>query len=92
MGNIGINGRDQFWNAGEYAAKQLLSRNVTEESFNPDFPLARLWSVIGGEFDRQIELRSLIPQTLHPLALLHRYCQIEYGFSAVGGGVGRLGK
>jgi hypothetical protein len=28
---------------------------------NPNFPLARPWRVMGGEFDRQIELRRLIP-------------------------------
>jgi len=41
MGNVGINGRDQFWNACEYAAPQLLGRNVTEESFNHVQPRRR---------------------------------------------------
>jgi len=41
MGNVGIDGRDQFWNAGEYAATQLLGRNVMEESFNHVQPRRR---------------------------------------------------
>ena len=65
---------------------------VSLVEMNPNFPLVRLWRVIGGEFDWQIELRSLIPQALHPLALLHRHCKMEYVLLALSGGVGRLGK
>ena len=48
--------------------------------------------MMGGEFDRQIELRGLIPKPLDPLPLLHGHSQIQYRLSALGSGVGRLGK
>ena len=66
----------------------VLGRTV----FNPDFPLACSSRVMGGEFDRQIELRGLIPKPLHPLSVLHGHCQIQDRLSAFCGGVGRLGK
>ena len=60
---------------------------------NPDFPLACSSRVIGGgEFDRQIELRGLIPKSLHPLSVLHGHSQVQDRLSAFCGGVGRLGK
>ena len=60
--------------------------------FNPNFPLARARRMMGGAFDRQIELRRLIPQPLHPLPVLHGHRQIQYGLSALGSCVGGLGK
>ena len=58
----------------------------------PDFPLACSSRVMGGEFDRQIELRGLIPKPLHPLSVLHGHSQVQDRLSAFCGGVGRLGK
>ena len=48
--------------------------------------------MMGGEFDRQIELRRLIPKPLHPLPLLHGHSQIQYGLATLGSRIVRLGK
>lgn len=45
----------------QQAANAAVAVKKRMDGFNPDFPLARLRRVIGGEFDRQIELHSLIP-------------------------------
>ena len=63
-----------------------------QTQLNPNFPLACSSRVMGGEFDRQIELRGLIPKSLHPLPVLHGHCQVQDRLSAFCGGVGRLGK
>ena len=52
-------------------------------AFNPNFPLTSSSRVICGEFERQVKLRGLIPQALHPRPLLHGYSQIQYGLAVV---------
>ena len=53
----------------------------------PNFSLASSSRVIYGEFDRQVKLRGLIPQALHPRPLLYGHSQIQYGLAPLCGGV-----
>ncbi|MFZ2218598.1 MAG: YitT family protein, partial [Rhodoferax sp.] len=53
----------------------LFRHRASLGGFNPNFPLACSSRVMGGEFDRQIELRGLIPKPLHPLPVLHCHSQ-----------------
>ena len=66
--------------------------STTVAAFIPNFPLAPVGWMMGGEFDRQIELRGLIPKPLHPLSVLHGHCQIQYRLSTLGSRISRLGK